>query len=198
MIQLPDSVTTAVLALVLGAVLGGAACCLWVGQKESADPTGRPTTIFEPGRFLKPDDTTGQREPDVEIRYRTRPETTRVRDTLRDTLRVPVPSELQTGVISSRTPIKVTSDRAMWTYWDPSDRRYEQREWRVPVDRYQASVYAVGLRRWQPRPTLQAGLGVEATLNFGWLPGTIEPFGEVRAGRQVVATTGLRWHFSVP
>ncbi len=178
----------------LGAVLGGGVCYWWTGGDRNSEPISGRTTIFEPGRFLQPTDTTGQREPDVEIRYRTRTETTRVRDTLRDTLRVPVPSELTEGVVSDRTPIEVTPDRATWTYWDPSDRRYEQREWRVPVDRYQASVYAVGLRRWQPRPTIQAGLGVEATLRPEWLPGAIEPFGEVRAGRQVVATTGLRWH----
>jgi len=195
MIQLPDSLTVAALGAALGLVLGlGAGYWVWHTPDQGASelPELPGTWALERDRPLQPRDTAGQAEPDVEIRYRTRT------DTIQDTVHVPLPSGLTEGVVSDRTPIVVTPERATWTYWDPSDHRYEQREWRVPVDRYQGSVYAVGLRRWQPRPTLQAGLGVEATLNPRWLPGAIEPFGEVRAGRQVVASTGLRWHFSLP
>jgi len=175
------------LGLVVGILVGR---WLFRPQPEPTLPDWEGSFTLERDRALQPRDTTGQVRPDVEIRYRTRTETTRVRDTLH----VPVPTKLRGGVVSDRRPVEVTPQRATWTYWDPTDRRYEQREWRVPVDRYQASVYAVGLRRWQPRPTLQAGLGVEATLSPKWLPGAIEPFGEVRAGRQIVVTTGLRWH----
>jgi hypothetical protein len=195
MIGLPRNATIAALAFALGLMVGLAGGrWLWHSPQQGATelPELPGTWALERDRPLQPRDTAGQAGPDVEIRYRTRT------DTLRDTMRVPVPSSLTGGVVSDPAPIEVTPERATWTYWDPSDRRYEQREWRVPVDRYQASVYAVGLRRWQPRPTLQAGLGVEATLNPGWLPGTIEPFGEVRAGRQVVASAGFRWHFSLP
>jgi hypothetical protein len=195
MIQLPNFLTVAALGAALGLVLGlGAGYWVWHTPDQGASelPELPGTWALERDRPLQPRDTAGQAEPDVEIRYRTRT------DTIQDTVHVPLPSGLTEGVVSDRTPIVVTPERATWTYWDPSDHRYEQREWRVPVDRYQGSVYAVGLRRWQPRPTLQAGLGVEATLNPRWLPGAIEPFGEVRAGRQVVASTGLRWHFSLP
>ena len=191
MIRLPDSLTVAALGAALGLVLGlGAGYWVWHTPDQGASelPELPGTWALERDRPLQPRDTAGQAGPDVEIRYRTRT------DTLRDTMRVPVPSGLTGGVVSDPAPIEVTPERATWTYWDPAGRRYEQREWRVPVDRYQASVYALGLRRWQPRPTLQAGLGVEATLNPGWLPGAIEPFGEVRAGHTATYTVGLRWH----
>jgi len=54
-------------------------------------------------------------------------------------------------------------------------------------------MYAVGLRSWQPR-VYQAGIGVEAFLKPQWIPGALEPYAEVRAGQQLTASTGLRWH----
>jgi hypothetical protein len=192
MIQLPDSLTVAALGAALGLVLGlGAGYWVWHTPDQGASelPKLPGTWALERDRPLQPRDTAGQAEPDVEIRYRTRT------DTIQDTVHVPVSTGL-TGdpVVSSRTPLQLSPEIVTHTYWDPTDRQFEQRRYRVPKDRYRISAYAVGLRRFQPRPTLQAGIGLKARIDPQWLPGAIEPFGEVRAGREVVATTGLRWH----
>jgi len=190
MIQLPESATSALLGLALGLLLGVLAG-RWLFHSEPVPtlPDWEGTFALERDRPLAPEDTAGQAEPDVEIRYRTRT------DTILDTAYVPVPRDFTSDpVLSTRTPLQLTPHRVTHTYWDPSGQRFEQRAYDIPEDRYQLSIYAVGLSRFQPRPTYQAGVGLEAYLDPKWLPGAIEPFGEVRAGRQVVASMGLRWH----
>lgn len=193
MIQLPQSATTAALAFALGALLGAGATYYLVGDRSEAVTVasdGPSTALFNRLRPLQPRDTASQEKPDVEIRYKTKT------DTVRDTLRVPVPTSIpDRPAVSSRTPITLTSDRATYTYFDTREQRWEQRQFQVPEDRYQMAVYTVGLRRWRPK-VYQAGLGVEAHLDPQWLPGAIEPFAEARVGSQLVLSTGLRWHIA--
>jgi hypothetical protein len=192
MIQLPSNVTVAALSVFVGAVLGLAGGYWWWAGGVDTSEGGR-MAIYEPPRPILPQDTSGQDEPDVEIRFRTRT------DTVRDTVAVPIPSSLsRRPMLSDATPIGVTSNRVRWTYFDSGDGRWEQRVYEVPEDRVQFGLYAVGLRQWNPTPTYQAGVGAELRLDPEWLPGAIEPFGEVRVGRQIVASTGLRWHIVTP
>ena len=190
MIQLPSNATVAALGMFIGGVIGAGATYWWMdtGQVPAhfSDYDGRH--VVERTRTIQEEDTSGQRAPDVEIRYLWG------KDVTLDSLRIVVPQRLTDGVVSDRTPIEVTPGRATWTYYDPKDRRMEQRVWQVPEDRYRLGLYAVGTRRWRVEPHITAGLGVEAHLDPQWLPGALEPFGEVRSGGQrLIYSTGIKW-----
>jgi len=110
-----------------------------------------------------------------------------------DTITVAAPTELTLKGLIEPQPLDITTDEATLTYYDPSTKRYTQQVYDIPADRYRAGLYTVALRRWQ-RPAYQVGLGAEVYLNPQWLPGAIKPFGEVRVGQRLTATTGLQWH----
>jgi len=153
-------------------------------QFRSAPERPPPDTVTVERQITKRDTVT-ETIPRTVIRY----------DTVRelDTIKVAAPPELDLlGLIEPR-PIDVSGREVTLTYFDPQAGRYTQNVYSVPPKRYRASLYAVGLRQWQPT-VYQAGLGVNLYLNPQWLPGAIEPYAEVRAGQQLTATTGLRWH----
>lgn len=148
MIALPSNVTTAALALLLGVLIGAGGTYYFT----SSEPTSSEGVaqfdrmegqgVLERMRRLAPSDTAGQDEADVEIRYKTRV------DTVRDSVRVPVPTSLPSmPMLSDRTPIEVTADRVTWSYYDPSDDRWEQRLYSVPTDRWELSAYATARAR---------------------------------------------------
>ena len=161
MIQLPSNAVPAILGLLLGLLVGAGVSYFLLSEPEARPLYDGPgLQAVELSRWLAPEDTSGQETPRTEIRYRT------VRDTVRDTLFVP--TSLSDGVVSDRTPLDITEDRATWTYYDPQESRFEQRVFAVPQDALE--LYTHGLvRAWAPldsvsprldRVYLGAGLGL--------------------------------------
>jgi len=170
MIQLNDTAVIALLAVALGVatgLLGG--WWLWSGapspaQRVHLDFEQEGLVAIEKDRPVQPRDTSGQSAPTIEIRYRAIPDTVVRRDTLF------VPAGLGDGVVSDRTPIEVTPDRAIWTYYDPADRRREQRVFKVPSPTWSLDA--------------EAGLGV-----------TVAPLTGRLRGAAATSTLGLNRHW---
>lgn len=159
MIQLPANSTTAALALLLGLLLGAGSYHLLSPAPEQVGLEQR-TQILELDRFLQPADTSSQSQPDREIRYKVK------RDTVVDSVRVPVPSGLSSPSVVDEQPLQVTAGRVELTRWDPQDRRWEQDIFAVPDPVFSSRVY--GLVRIRnppqlglPRPRVGVGLGAE-------------------------------------
>lgn len=191
MLRLPSNVTTALLALCLGLLVGAGGYHLL-----DAEPSAELLTTFEQeglavlerDRRLEPADTSGQARPVLEIRYRAIPDTV----TKRDTLLVPV--GLADGVVSDRTPIELTSERVTWTYYDPKERRREQRVFRVPGPGREGELY--GLLEARGRPWADSnrvgrvGLGAGASLSYKRVHARLEATIDRRLSP--VASAGLR------
>lgn len=198
MLKLPNNATLAALALALGAVLGAGGYHFLSGDADSNTPLARMgevegTAVVEHDRPLAPRDTASQSEPDVEIRYR------RDTVTLRDTIWLRVPTSLPSKpVLSDRTPLKVTSDRVVHSYWDPLDQRFEQRVYSVPTDPFTLRAYAT-TRAYTPAGDVSLGLdrtwvGVGVTAKWRRLEATAAALTTPDLGRQRVAF-GVRYWF---
>jgi hypothetical protein len=133
--ELPQNVVPAALALVLGVLAGAGG--MWHFTAESTPDTdlarmGEMEGVLEQklDRELAPEDTAGQEEePDLQVKFRTK------RDTVVDSVYVPVPSNLSsTPELSSASPIEVTEDRVTWTHFDPAARQWQQDVFAVPSD----------------------------------------------------------------
>jgi len=154
-LQLPNNLTTVLLALVLGLVVGAGTGYLLFGDRESSAPLALLNrdgqAVLDRDRRITEEDTSGQETPDVEIRY----DTVRVEDTLR----VPVPASLPSEpIMSDRTPLDITSDQVTHSYYDPRDRRFEQRVYHVPEESW--AFYAYALTRVHA-PARDVSLGID-------------------------------------
>jgi len=166
MIQLPSNLTTAALALLLGALLGAGGYHVLSPDQEPRQAAAS-TPIVELGRYLQPRDTTGEEEADTEIRYRTRTETRNVCEG--DTTVLPVPSNFRREelFVSDAQPLQIGVDQVTWTAWDTDERRYEQRIYEVPSQAWEWGLYGVAQVRNPPRLGLPgatrwaAGIGGE-------------------------------------
>lgn len=173
MIQLPSNLTVAGLALLLGLLIGAGGGYLLF--HDSSTPVeivqGEGNQVVERDRPIAEKDTSGQEEPDVEVRYDT------VRAT--DTLTVPVPSSLPLEpIMSDRTPLDITEDAVTHSYYDPRERRWEQRVYRVPADRFGLSFYGTAVARSPLRePQLRLGrtfLGVGVEVRYRTVEAALE------------------------
>ncbi|MCS4139586.1 hypothetical protein GGQ13_003041 [Salinibacter ruber] len=188
MVSLPSNVTTAALALLLGALLG-AAGTYYFTSSSTAQPSS--STVAQVGqmegqgvldriRSIAPRDTAGQGEADVEIRYRT--DTTRVVDSVY----VPIPSRLpKTPAVSSKEPIEVTPDRITWTYFNTAERQWQQRLYAVPERRFEWSAHALVRASVVPQKRLWAGLGM--SLRYRRLEASVGALTTPRFGRRRLA-----------
>lgn len=197
MTQLPNNVTLAALALLLGVLIGAGGMYYFT----SSDPEPRSElaelgemegeAVFNRMRALAPEDTAGQEEADVEIRYKTK------RDTVRDSVYVPVPSSLPSQpLLSSRTPISVTRSEVTWTYWDPAARQFEQKLYAVPQDNFSLRAHAL-VRAYAPLRDFSLGLGrtwagVGLSLRYRRLTASVSALTTPTLSRQRVSV-GLRW-----
>jgi len=141
MVTLPDNITTAALALVLGVLIGAGGYHLLTADEEASldgIPSGPGVLERQLDRQLQSSDTSGQEaEPELKVKFK--------RDTtvIRDTVHVPIPSRLSsTPAVSSRSPLEVTSDRVTWTFFDTRTGRYRQQVHAVPQDNFSLSAYA--------------------------------------------------------
>jgi hypothetical protein len=186
MVTLPPNATLAALALVLGVLIGAGGTYYFT---SSSQPSGSDVAtigemegqgVLERIRSIAPRDTSGQEEADVEIRYRSK------RDTVRDSVYVPIPSGLpQTPAISSKEPIEVTSDRVTWTLFNKG--RWKQKVYSVPQDRWEWGAYALAERSYTvPEFQLEQRLGLGLTLVH-------RPQWASQLDLSVEATTALRW-----
>jgi hypothetical protein len=197
MIQLPDNVTLAALALVLGVLIGAGGMYYFT---SSTQPSGSNVAtigemegqgVLERIRSIAPEDTSGQEEADVEIRYRTK------RDTVRDSVYVPIHSSLPSQpLLSGPTPISVTQDRVTWTYWDPAARQFEQKLYAVPQDNFSLSAHVLA-RTYAPlrAPSLsldRAFVGVGLSFRYRRLTATVGALTTPDLSDQRVAV-GLKW-----
>jgi hypothetical protein len=188
MFQLPNNATVAALALVLGIALGAGGYHLLFGE-FGPEPTASPS-IQDRDRPLQPRDTSGEDTPQVEIRYRTRV------DTLVDTVRVEVPVDLDPFVVSDPTPIDVESDRVTWTYWDPTETRWEQRVYTVPRPTWEGHLYALAKVESRPLrlPNLdRVALGLGASLRYNDLRARVE--GTIPHRLRPRLSAGVIWRF---
>lgn len=196
MVALPENTTVAALALVLGLAIGVGGTYYFMSSEPKSelaklgDMEGK--SVLERIREIAPRDTSGQEEADVEIRYKTK------RDTVyEDTLRVPVPENLASRArISDRSPIAVTEDRVKWTYWNPTELRYEQKLYAVPQDRFKLSVHALARAHAPLRaPSLSVDrtwAGVGLSLRYRRLEASVSALTSAGFERQRL-TFGLRW-----
>lgn len=190
MVQLPNNVTVGALALLLGALLGAGVYHVLFSGSGGPDFGGR-TEVLELDRFLQPSDTSGQSSPDLEIRYRTK------RDTVVDSVFVPIPSGVQKPRIVDQDPLRVGPDRVKLTTWDPRDLRFEQTVFSVPTRSWSSQLYGLIRIRNPPQlrlrsPTrLEAGLGLKA--RFRSLRGRVE--GTVSSGLRPQLEAALIWEF---
>ncbi|MCS3707173.1 hypothetical protein GGP62_002160 [Salinibacter ruber] len=196
MIQLPDNVTLAALALFLGILIGAGGTYYFT---SSTQPSGSDLAtigemegqgVLERIRSIAPRDTSGQEEADVEIRYRTK------RDTVRDSVYVPIPSTLSKPKLSDAAPISVTESKVTWTYWDPSARQFEQKLYAVPQDNFSLSAH-VFARTYAPlrAPSLSLGrtwAGVGLSLRYRRLEATVGALTTPDLSDQRVSV-GLKW-----
>lgn len=191
MVRLPSNLTTALLALCLGLLVGAGGYHLL-----DAEPSAELLTTFEQedlavlerDRRLEPADTSGQADPQLEIRYRAIRDTVERRDTLL------VPAGLGEGVVSDRTPIEVSPERVTWTYYDPSDDRREQRVFSVPGPGLEGELYGLLEARGRPWAASnrvgRVGLGAGASLSYKRVHARLEATIDRRLSP--VATAGLR------
>lgn len=198
MIQLPSNVTTALLALALGVVIGAGGSHLLSGER-SVGPIARMgevegTAVIEKERPIAPRDTSGQEEPDVEIRYKVR------RDTVyEDTLQVPVPSSLPSRpILSDRTPLDITDDRVRHSYYDIADRRWETRVYTIPEDNLSlgafATVEAQSAIAGRPLAVDRIWTGGGLRLRWRRLEASVEALTTPLLKHEIVRA-GLRYHF---
>jgi len=194
MIQLPDTAIVGLLALRLGGLLGGGGYHLLSPDAGQVPLEGR-TQILEPGRFLQPADTSSQSTPDRKIRYRTR------RDTVLDTLFVPIPSQVGSEIGSpslvEEQPLEVSSGRVTLTRWDVSDRRWVQDIYTVPDQRFESRLYGLVRIRNPPQLGLQAptriGVGLGAELRYRSVRARLESTLSLRL--QPTVEAALVWDF---
>lgn len=197
MVALPDNITVAALALVLGIAVG-AGGTYWLTSSDPEPQTDLAELgemegqgVLERVRSIAPEDTSGQEEADVEIRYKTK------RDTVRDSVYVPIPSSLPSQpLLSSRTPISVTESKVTWTYWDPAARQFEQKLYAVPQDRFSLSAHVLA-RTYAPlrAPSLsldRAFVGVGLSLRYRRLEATVGALTTPDLSAQRVSV-GLKW-----
>jgi hypothetical protein len=196
MVALPDNITVAALALVLGIAVG-AGGTYWLTSSDPEPQTDLAELgemegqgVLERIRSIAPRDTAGQEEADVEIRYKTR------RDTVRDSVYVPIPSTLSKPKLSDAAPISVTQEQVTWTYWDPAARQFEQKLYAVPQDNFSLSAHLLA-RTYAPlrAPSLsldRAFVGVGLSLRYRRLEATVGALTTPTLSQQRVAV-GLKW-----
>jgi len=198
--ELPQNVVPAALALVLGVLLGAGG--MWYFTAESAPDTdlarlGEMEGVLEQklGRPIQEEDTSGQEEePDLQVKFRTK------RDTVVDSVYVPVPSNLSsTPQLSSTSPIEVAEDRVTWTHFDPATSQFQQDVFAVPSDplSFRAHVLA---RAWAPARSISlsaermwAGVGIG--VRYRRLSVALNGLTTPSLSRQRVEV-GLRWRLS--
>lgn len=196
MVTLPPNATLAALALVLGVLIGAGGTYYFT---SSTQPSGSDVAtigemegqgVLERIRSIAPEDTAGQEEADVEIRYKTK------RDTVRDSVYVPIPSTLSKPKLSDAAPISVKKDRVTWTYWDPTAGQFEQKLYAVPQDRFSLSTHLLA-RAYAPMraPSLsldRAFVGVGLSFRYRRLEATVGALTTPTLSRQRVSV-GLKW-----
>jgi hypothetical protein len=197
--DLPANATTAALALVLGVLLGAGG--MWYFTAESAPDTdlaklGEMEGVLEQklDRGIAEEDTADQDEADLRVKYRTKT------DTVRDSVYVPVPSNLSnTPQLSSSSPISVTENKVTWTHFDPAERQWQQDVFAVPSDplSFRAHVLA---RAWAPFRDISLSAermwaGVGLSLRYRRLSVALNGLTTPSLSRQRVEV-GLRWRLS--
>jgi hypothetical protein len=197
--ELPQNVVPAALALVLGVLAGAGG--MWHFTAESTPDTdlarmGEMEGVLEQklDRELAPEDTAGQEEADVRVRFK--------RDTVRtvDSVLVPIPSSLSnTPQLSSASSIEVTEDRVTWTHFDPAEQEYRQDVFDVPGDplSFRAHVLA---RAWAPARNISLSaervqVGVGVGVRWRRLSVALNGLTTPSLSRQRVEV-GLRWRLS--
>jgi hypothetical protein len=194
MVKLPNNITVAALALLVGAAFGaGAYHLLAPSPTDEPNWEGR-TEIIELDRFLQPRDTTGEAQAGREIRYKTRTDTVRQVDSVF----VPIPSYYEEPLVSDAEPLQVTPDRVTWTAWNPSERRHEQRIYKVPSETFEAQLYALAKAENPPSPWLglepfRVGVGIGGEVRYRRLGARLEATLSRRLRPQVEAA--LLWQF---
>lgn len=195
-ISLPNNTTTAALALVLGVLIGAGGCYYFLHEDQEASLEGVPDGpgVLERNldRQLQPSDTSDQEaEPDLRVKYK--------RDTtvIRDTVHVPIPSNLSsTPAVSSRSPLEITEDRVTWTFFDPRTRQWTQQAYAVPQDNFFLRAHAL-VRVYAPVRNVSlaaertwAGVGVSA--RWRRLEASVSALTSAGFERQRVSF-GVRW-----
>jgi len=195
MVTLPDNITTAALALVLGVLLGAGGYHVLTGDPEASldgIPSGPGVLERKLDRQLQSSDTSGQ-EAEPELRVKMKRDTT----VIRDTVRVPVPTNLSDQpAVSSRSPISVTEDRVTWTFFDPRTRQWTQQVHAVPEDRFNLSAYAA-TRAYAPMRNVSLAanrtfVGVGIALRYRRLEASVSGLTTPDLADQRVSF-GLRW-----
>ena len=196
---LPQNVVPAALALVLGVLAGAGG--MWHFTAESTPDTdlarmGEMEGVLEQklDRKLAPEDTAGQEEADVRVRFK--------RDTVRtvDSVLVPIPSSLSDRPqFSSANPISVTEDRVEWTHFDPAEQEYRQDVFDVPGDplSFRAHVLARAHAPFRDisLSTERMWAGVGLSLRYRRLEAAVRALSTPDLGAQRVEV-GLKWRLS--
>jgi hypothetical protein len=193
MVKLPNNITVAALALLVGAAFGAGAYHLLAPSSGNEPDWERRTEIIELDRFLQPRDTTGEAQASREIRYKTRTDTVRQVDSVF----VPIPSYYEEPLVSDAQPLQVTPNRVTWTTWDPRERRHEQRIYRVPDETFEAQLYALAQVRNPPPLGLpdpfRIGAGIGGKIRYRRIGARVEATLSQQLRPQVEAT--LTWAF---
>jgi hypothetical protein len=192
MVKLPNNITVAALALLVGAAFGAGAYHLLAPSSGNEPDWERRTEIIELDRFLQPRDTTGEAQASREIRYKTRTDTVRQVDSVF----VPIPSYYEEPLVSDAEPLQVTPDRVTWTTWNPRQLRHEQRIYEVPSETFEAQLYALAKAEnppWLGLEPFRVGVGIGGEIRYRSLEARLEATLSSRLRPQVEAA--LMWQF---